>query len=152
LALAQAPLSTDDATAQTAVVPPATLTGSAILLVEDDPVNRLVAQEMLLYLGCSVDMAQDGHEALACLAARLYQAVLMDCQMPTMDGYTATQQWRQEEASRQQPRVPIIALTANAIAGDRERCLAAGMDDHLGKPFVLADLQALLQRWVTPLK
>ncbi|MGE3535816.1 MAG: ATP-binding protein [Candidatus Tectimicrobiota bacterium] len=126
------------------------LEGHHILLVEDDPINQIVTQAHLEQLGCTFDTAQDGLQALTYLAERQYDAVLMDCQMPTLDGYTATQRWRQQEAAQQRRRLPIIALTANAIASDRERCLAAGMDDHLGKPFAAADLRALLQRWLQP--
>ncbi|MBM3226196.1 MAG: response regulator [Candidatus Tectomicrobia bacterium] len=112
-----------------------------------DMVNQLVAQATLQFLGCTFDTAEDGHAALACLAKRPYTVVLMDCQMPSMDGDTATQQWREHEGRHALPRVPIVALTASAIAGDRERCLAVGMDDHLGKPFTPEELQTCLQRW-----
>jgi CheY-like chemotaxis protein len=100
---------------------------------------------MLERFGLRADVAEDGEQALQRLRAHAYDAVLMDCQMPGMDGCEATRRWRRIEADIG-GRVPIIAVTANAVAGDREQCLAAGMDEYLAKPFDLNELGALLQR------
>ncbi|WP_369981917.1 hybrid sensor histidine kinase/response regulator [Xanthomonas bundabergensis] len=119
-----------------------------LLLVEDNPVNLLVAQKLLDVLGYRSDSAADGAAALAQLAAQRYDLVLMDCQMPVLDGYAATRQWRQSEAADARPRLPIVAMTANAMAGDRQRCLEAGMDDYLSKPVNREQLAECLQRWL----
>ena len=120
-----------------------------ILLVEDNAVNELVALAMLEHLGCHADTASDGQEALAVLAERSYDLILMDCQMPVMDGFAATAEIRRREReSRAKARVPIIALTANAVEGDRERCLASEMDDYLSKPFREQQLIDVLMRWL----
>lgn len=126
--------------------PPAQL-GLRVLLVEDNSVNLAVAQRLLQVLGCSVITATDGQQALECLHAQPVDLVLMDCQMPVLDGYQATGRWRAHEADRGAARLPVVAMTANAMAGDRERCLQAGMDDYLSKPVNRASLQACLQRW-----
>ncbi|WMJ70758.1 ATP-binding protein [Stenotrophomonas sp. 24(2023)] len=120
--------------------------GLRVLLVEDNAVNRAVAEKLLALLGCSAQVASDGVQALAALQAGGHDVVLMDCQMPVLDGYAATRQWRAQEAAANLPRLPVIAMTANAMAGDRERCLQAGMDDYLSKPIPLATLYALLAR------
>jgi CheY-like chemotaxis protein len=117
-----------------------------VLLVEDNPVNQRLARHYLEKLGCDVELAENGKEAVTLCTNRSYQAVLMDCQMPEMDGFTATALIRQNEAGA--TRVPIIALTANAMEGDRERCLACGMDDYLAKPLKSADLARALDRWI----
>lgn len=119
-----------------------------LLLVEDNPVNLLVAQKLLDVLGYRSDSAADGAAALARLQAQPYDLVLMDCQMPVLDGYAATRQWRQSEAATGRPRLPIVAMTANAMAGDRQRCLEAGMDDYLSKPVNRELLAECLQRWL----
>ena len=119
-----------------------------ILLVEDNPVNREVAVGMLESLGCATDSAENGSLALEAMNTSIYDAVLMDCQMPVMDGFTACGEIRRREQSSGVARVPIIALTANAMEGDRERCLAAGMDDFLSKPFTQQQLATLLRRWL----
>jgi len=133
----------------TAHDPPAT-TGPAlrasILLAEDNPVNQEVARSMLELLGCAITLAGNGREAVAAVAATRFDAVLMDCQMPQMDGYQATAAIRDRERSSGLPRLPIIGVTANALVGDRERCLQASMDDYLSKPFSLAELRATLER------
>ena len=123
------------------------LAGARVLLVEDNPVNLLVAQKLLAVIGCEVDTAANGQLALDKLHATSYQAVLMDCQMPVLDGYAATRHWREHEAAADAARLPIIAMTANAMAGDRQRCLDAGMDDYLSKPISREGLQACLLRW-----
>jgi two-component system sensor histidine kinase/response regulator len=122
--------------------------GPKILLVEDNPVNREVAAGMLESLGCAIDAAENGWLAIEAMNAAAYDAVLMDCQMPVMDGLTATAEIRRREQTSGAARVPIIALTANAMEGDRERCLAAGMDDFLSKPFSQQQLATLLRRWL----
>ena len=118
-----------------------------VLLVEDNSVNLLVAQRLLQVLGCEVDTVTQGEQALEALHARPFDVVLMDCQMPVLDGYDATRRWRAHEAARGAARLPIVAMTANAMAGDRERCLQAGMDDYLSKPINRETLQAVLARW-----
>ncbi len=125
--------------------------GRRALLVEDNAINMIVAETQLERLGLDVATAVDGIEALKALDRQSFDVVLMDCQMPNMDGYEAVQRWRAIELSQVgAPRVPVIALTANAMAGDRERCLAAGYDDHLGKPFSHDDMQQTLARWLAP--
>ncbi|WP_447977085.1 response regulator [Candidatus Nitrospira bockiana] len=120
-----------------------------VLLAEDSPVNQEVAVGMLETLGCRVDVATTGREVVAALERQTYDLVLMDCQMPEMDGFEATRRIRQREAAATMgARLPIVALTAHAVAGDRERCLAAGMDDYLSKPFTQGELRAILSRWV----
>jgi two-component system, sensor histidine kinase and response regulator len=119
-----------------------------ILLVEDNPVNREVAVGMLESLGCMAHAAENGLLALEIMNNDAYDAVLMDCQMPVMDGLTATAELRRREQNSGGARIPIIALTANTMEGDRERCLAAGMDDFLSKPFSQQQLAALLKRWL----
>jgi len=119
-----------------------------ILLVEDNPVNREVAVGMLESLGCTAHAAENGWVALQAINNDAFDAVLMDCQMPVMDGLTATAELRRREQNSGGARLPIIALTANTMEGDRERCLAAGMDDFLSKPFTQQQLAALLKRWL----
>ncbi|WP_241688396.1 hybrid sensor histidine kinase/response regulator [Pseudoxanthomonas composti] len=120
-----------------------------ILLVEDNPINRAVAETMLRVLGHSCDHAENGALAIEKMSAKRYGLVLMDCQMPVLDGYSATRRWRQREAELPQlPRLPIVAMTANAMAGDRQRCLDAGMDDYLSKPVSREQLQACIGRWM----
>jgi CheY-like chemotaxis protein len=116
-----------------------------VLVVEDNPVNRQVAVGMLAKLGCRCDMATNGQEAVEALARQDYQLVFMDCQMPVMDGFAATAEIRRREGERR--HTPIIALTANAMAGDRERCLAAGMDDYVSKPITQGDLAQAIGRF-----
>ncbi len=119
-----------------------------ILLVEDNAVNREVAIGMLESLGCQVVVAETGCRALESTAECAYDLVLMDCQMPIMDGLTATAAIRRREHSEGRRRIPIIALTANDMEGDKERCRVAGMDDFLSKPFSQQRLAALLRQWV----
>jgi signal transduction histidine kinase/ActR/RegA family two-component response regulator len=121
--------------------------GCHVLLAEDNAVNALVAEATLANLGMKVTRVENGREALAALqdAHHGFDIVLMDCQMPVLDGIEATRQLRYWEASQQKARVPVIALTANAMAGDRARCMAAGMDDHLAKPFRQDELRAVLR-------
>lgn len=128
-----------------AVLPPVKST-LRILVAEDNVVNQKVAVRMLQKLGCTVEVAANGVEALAALAERPFDLAFMDCQMPEMDGFEATGEQRRREAAGARPRIPIVALTANAMQGDRERCLEAGMDDHITKPVTLAALQAVRER------
>jgi two-component system sensor histidine kinase/response regulator len=125
-----------------------TFRGNKILLVEDNPVNQRVAQRTLQNLGSEVWIANNGAEALEQIAATSFDAVLMDCQMPVMDGFTATRRIRELESSRCLKRLPIIALTANVMSEDRENCIAAGMDAHLGKPIEPAQLIEALSRFL----
>jgi CheY-like chemotaxis protein len=119
-----------------------------VLLVEDNPVNLMVGQRLLGVLGTDCDAAGNGEEALLRMSASRYDLVLMDCQMPVMDGYTATRRWRELERDAGDGRhLPIIAMTANAMAGDRQKCLDAGMDDYLAKPVTRAELERSLHRW-----
>jgi signal transduction histidine kinase/CheY-like chemotaxis protein/HPt (histidine-containing phosphotransfer) domain-containing protein len=119
-----------------------------VLLVEDNLVNQEVAREMLESMGCTVHVAEDGEQALRVLSHTRYDAVLMDCQMPRMDGFEATRQLRAREREAGAPRTPVIALTANAMQGDRSTCLAAGMDDYVAKPFTTVQLLLTLRRWL----
>jgi signal transduction histidine kinase/ActR/RegA family two-component response regulator len=119
-----------------------------VLLVEDNAVNRELALAMLTSLGLEVECAVDGADALVRAEARGFDVVLMDCQMPGLDGFAATREWRRRERLTAATHTPIIALTANAMHGDREACLAAGMDDYLAKPFSLAALAGKLARFV----
>jgi signal transduction histidine kinase/DNA-binding response OmpR family regulator len=118
-----------------------------VLLVEDNPVNQQVITYTLELLGCRVDSVTNGREALEVLAQTAYDLVFMDCQMPEMDGFEATGAIRERESLMGLDHIPIIAMTAYALQGDRERCLAAGMDDYLSKPFSLEELSSLLERW-----
>jgi signal transduction histidine kinase/ActR/RegA family two-component response regulator len=121
-------------------------TGGLVLVVEDSPVNRVVAGRVLERCGFTAHVVNDGREALQALAARSYDAVLMDCQMPEMDGYEATKELRRRESGIR--HTPVIAMTAHAMTGDRERCLASGMDDYLTKPVRSQMLAEVLRRWI----
>ena len=122
-----------------------------VLLVEDNPVNLMVGQRLLAILGITCDTAGNGEAALMRMSASRYDLVLMDCQMPVMDGYTATRQWRSSEAEAGGSRhLPIIAMTANAMAGDRQKCLDAGMDDYLPKPVTRSELERCIYHWWNP--
>jgi CheY-like chemotaxis protein len=119
------------------------LSGKRVLVVEDNPVNRRVAERMLDRMGIAVQSAVNGSEAIYLLQHQKFDLILMDCQMPHMDGYQTTAEIRRGEPGS---RVPIVAMTAHAMAGDREKCLAAGMDDYLSKPVDLERLRAVLNR------
>jgi signal transduction histidine kinase/CheY-like chemotaxis protein len=118
--------------------------GLRVLVVEDNILNSSLVKLMLERHGCTVECTANGVDALSAMLAGGWDIVLMDCQMPQMDGYTTTQRWRETEASLGRPRLPIIALTAHAMADDRKKCLDAGMDDYLTKPVILDDLRAIL--------
>jgi CheY-like chemotaxis protein/HPt (histidine-containing phosphotransfer) domain-containing protein len=121
--------------------------GTLVLLVDDHPVNRSVLQQQLQTLGYAADTAADGIAALAAWESGRYALVMTDCQMPGMDGYELARRIREREAVTGRPRTPIIACTAMAIAGEVERCMAAGMDDCVVKPVQLLQLQEMLQKW-----
>jgi CheY-like chemotaxis protein len=124
-----------------------TIKGARILLVEDNDMNQEVALELLRDAGFVVDLAEDGQRALDKLAAADYDIVLMDMQMPVMDGITATHALRLDPRQRD---LPVVAMTANAMQADRDHCLAAGMNDHIAKPIEPEDLWKVLLKWVKP--
>ncbi len=125
-----------------------------ILLADDNPISQNTTRFMLNYLGVEVDVAEHGRAALELMARRAYDLVLMDCQMPVMDGYEATRAIRELEGSEavreshRWSRVPIVALSGRVMEEDREEYLGHGMDDCLGKPFDLAHLRTCLERWL----
>lgn len=119
--------------------------GPLVLVVEDNAINRTVVEVLLRKRGLRTAAAQDGREAIAMVASHTYDTILMDCMMPEIDGFTATREIRRDESEH---RVPIIAMTAMSMPGDRELCLAAGMDDYLSKPIRRDELDAALDRWL----
>lgn len=123
---------------------PTPVKGLHVLLVEDNQVNQLVASSLLRKLGHSVDLAENGKLALEALDKRNYDMILMDCQMPVMDGYEATRKIRENPAWK---NLPVIAVTANVMQGDREDCLASGMNDYITKPYNRGELKAAIERW-----
>ncbi len=141
----------DPGQAEQAAAPPALAKqalGRHVLLVEDNEVNQRVAKHLLARLGCTLEVAGNGLVALEKLASgQRYDVVLMDCQMPEMDGFDATREYRARERAAGLARMPVIAMTANAMQGDRERCLDAGMDDYLTKPVQPAELTRVLTQW-----
>ena len=124
-----------------------TLEDLKVLMAEDNPVNQAVAEAMLNSLDCRVTIVEDGQAALDQLQHEAFDLVLMDCQLPVLDGYQATQKIREREQRLELPRLPVIALTAFAMTGDRERALQADMDDYLSKPYTREQLADVLQRW-----
>ncbi len=116
-----------------------------VLLVEDNPINQMVAQKLLEKIGIQSTIAADGQEALDRLEKESFDAVLMDCQMPVMDGFEAARRIREQDVLS---KLPVIAMTANVMEGDREKCISAGMNDYIGKPVVEADLKKILARWL----
>lgn len=116
-----------------------------VLLVDDNVVNQRLAARLLQKLGCEVAVASSGREALDVLVFQPQDLIIMDCQMPDLDGYQATRQIREIEGTTR--RTPIVAMTAYAMRGDRERCLAAGMDDYYSKPVTGDDFIAMIKRW-----
>jgi PAS domain S-box-containing protein len=133
--------------ARSAVSRPVAANAPRVLIVDDSEVNRRVAERMLARLGYRTESAESGLVAISLFALGPYAAVLMDCRMPDMDGFTATAEIRREE--RSPLRTPIIAMTANVQPADRERCLAAGMDDYLPKPLQMAELERILTDWIS---
>jgi PAS domain S-box-containing protein len=156
LVLGQATISTTQNTHQTApteLVTRHTIADSFkhkthILLAEDNTVNQFVVTKILKKLGYRADVVANGQEAITALQAINYDLILMDCQMPEMDGFEATRLIRDPQTGVLNPLVPIVALTANALTGDRERCLKAGMDDYLSKPINVDDLNVALEKWL----
>ena len=126
---------------------PEAIRGAQVLLVEDNELNQLVAAELLRDAGFVVDVAGNGQMALEMLETKRYDVVLMDMQMPVMDGETATRRLR---ADARYADLPVVAMTANALETDRQRCFAAGMNDHVAKPIEPAVLWAALARWIRP--
>jgi CheY-like chemotaxis protein len=122
--------------------------GARILLAEDNVINQKVAQSLLNKLGYDVDLAADGQEAVRALELINYDLVLMDCLMPEMDGFEATSVIRDQNSKIINHDVPIIAMTANAMQGDREKCIQAGMNDYLAKPVKKDELAEILGKWL----
>jgi two-component system sensor histidine kinase/response regulator len=125
-----------------------TADGARILLAEDNPVNQKIARKILERMGCEVVSALDGAEALELWSSQKFDLILMDVQMPVLDGLSATRRLREMEATRG-TRTPILALTANVLTEDIARCREAGMDGHLPKPFLIEDVQATVADWVS---
>jgi CheY-like chemotaxis protein len=123
------------------------LAGKQVLVVEDNSVNQRVIQAMLSKLDVSHELATNGVEALESVERNAFDVVLMDCQMPHMDGFTVTRAIRERERAAGRRRLPIIALTANALRGDDRRCFEAGMDDYMTKPFTLDALRSKIESW-----
>jgi CheY-like chemotaxis protein len=125
----------------------AQLRGAHLLLAEDNAINREIALTILTRAGIRVSVARDGQEALDMLAVHAFDGVLMDCQMPVLDGYAATRELRRQARWH---ALPVIAMTANAMVGDRDRAIAAGMDDHIAKPIRIEEMFSTLARWIRP--
>jgi CheY-like chemotaxis protein len=119
-----------------------------ILLAEDHTINRRVLRMMLNKLGYGADAVANGLDAVKALEKTLYDLVLMDCQMPEMNGYDATSVIRDPESRVLNHATPVIALTANAMAGEREKCIEAGMNDYLSKPVLVQNLETILKKWL----
>jgi len=119
-----------------------------ILVAEDNLTNQIVAEGMLEHFGCQVDLVSDGHEAVESVGKHSYDLIFMDCQMPKLDGYEATREIRKHERQSGAESTPIVAFTAYAMKSDRERCLDAGMNDYLSKPFDEQQLFGVLHRWL----
>ncbi|MCK7499164.1 MAG: response regulator [Comamonadaceae bacterium] len=141
-------IAASDSPAQAVAAGPEQLVGR-VLVAEDNPVNQQVAAAMLESLGVAYGTADNGLAALEQVSRESFDLVLMDCQMPEMDGFEATGEIRRRQREgRLRRTLPVVALTANAVEGDRERCIAAGMDDYLSKPFTRDQLAAVLARWL----
>jgi len=123
------------------------ISGGAVLVAEDNPINQQVARELLEQAGMTVTIARDGRAAVAAVTEQTFDAVFMDIQMPVMDGFEATRLIRELPGVKD---IPIIAMTAHALVGDREKCLAAGMNDHVAKPIEITELHGALIRWIPP--
>jgi CheY-like chemotaxis protein len=139
-----------EAAAQPAIESRPLALNSKVLLVEDNPINQMVAQKMLEKVGLKAKLANNGVEALQCLQDDVFDLVLMDCQMPEMDGFDATREIRKLKikALNQKP-LPVVAMTANVMSGDRERCLEVGMNDYIGKPVQREQLESILHKWLS---
>ncbi len=118
-----------------------------ILLVEDNPINQRIATHMLKKLGHTYEIVNNGKEALEAIKIKSFDIILMDCQMPDMDGYTTTKYIRQYQRSNRTKRTPIIAVTAHSMKGDREKCISMGMDDYIAKPIDIKRLSAVIDHW-----
>ena len=131
--------------------PRATEGGARILMAEDNEINRFFLGEVLSSRGFEYDVAENGRQALDLIEAEpaAFDLVLMDCQMPELDGYDATRELRRRESETGRDRLPVIAMTAHVMEGDREKCLAAGMDDYIGKPLDIEELDAKIERWLS---
>jgi len=116
-----------------------------VLVAEDNTINQKVALRMLEKLGCHVDVVANGAEAVRMVERLSYDLIFMDCQMPEMDGYQATASIRRLDGAK--ARTPIVAMTAHAMQGDREKCLKSGMDDYMAKPVQMVTIQAALEKW-----
>jgi CheY-like chemotaxis protein len=127
------------------LVAPPPWSGRRVLIAEDNVINQRVAARFIEKLGCQADVVANGVEAVEAAMAVRYDLILMDCQMPEMDGFAATERIRTNERDG---HVPIVALTASALVGDRERCLSAGMDDYLAKPVTARDIATICSRWL----
>ncbi len=125
--------------------PAAPPSGGPILIAEDNAINQKVIERMVQKLGYRVKLVANGRDAIEALSRDNYELIFMDCQMPEMDGFEACREIRKNEGGT---RIPIVAITANAMKGDRERCLAAGMDDYVSKPFKQDDLRVVIERWM----
>jgi CheY-like chemotaxis protein len=147
MALGYADAAGDTETATDSSEPGFPCQGARILLAEDNSINQKVAQSMLNRLGYKADVVANGLEAVRALELINYDLVLMDCLMPELDGYEATAMIRGDHSKVCDHSVPIIAMTANAMQGDREKCLEAGMDDYLAKPLKKDDLAVMLEKW-----
>ena len=115
-------------------------------MAEDDAISRLIVQAQLEAKGFRVDAVENGRQAVEAVAEEEYDLVFMDCQMPVLDGYRATGEIRRLEGGEK--HTPIVAFTAHAVPGDREKCLAAGMDDYLAKPYTSDEMEAILEVWL----
>jgi CheY-like chemotaxis protein len=122
--------------------------GAHVLVAEDNAVNSEVLKAMLEAAGCSFALAATGQQALQALQGERFDLVFMDCQMPEMDGFEAVARFRRDGSELNERRLPIVALTANALVGDAERCLAAGFSDYLSKPFTRRQIEAMVRKWV----
>ena len=150
LQAAEAPGAQAGLPAQEQIPIPVPATGLRVLVAEDTQASQFILRRQLARLGHQIEFADDGFEAVRKFAAGGFDLVLMDCHMPGLDGYEATARIRALEPSRGWARVPVIAVTASVIESERERCLAAGMDDYLSKPFNAVSLTAMLARWGRP--
>jgi CheY-like chemotaxis protein len=121
-----------------------------ILVVEDNEVNQKVVRAIFRRNNIIFELANDGDEALKKLKDEKFDLILMDCQMPILDGYQTTKIIREEEQKENKKRCPIIAVTANAMSGDKDRCLSAGMDDFLSKPFQTRQIIEMIEKWKSP--
>src|SRR5262249_16009656 len=121
--------------------------GKLILLAEDDVFHRQITGAQLRKLGYALDIAANGREAIDAISRKAYSLLLMDCEMPELNGFEATRAIREAEAGGKR-RMPVVAMTANAVEGYREQCLAAGMDDYVIKPATILKLKEVLQRWI----